>query len=57
MTPRPDEADDADIAEQQRSVTDDDDAPPIRPTASPDDADEADALEQGAEVVGDDYEY
>jgi hypothetical protein len=57
MTSRPDEADDADIAEQQRPAIDDDEAPPIRPAASPDAADEADALEQGTEVVGDDYDY
>jgi hypothetical protein len=57
MTSRPDEADDADLAEQQRSVTGDDDAPPTRPTATPDQADEADALEQGTEVVGDDEDY
>lgn len=53
-----DEADDADVAEQQRSVTDDDDAPPSRPAAPLDEANEADALEQGAEVGADDgYDY
>ncbi len=58
MTSRPmDEADDADLAEQQRSITGDDDAPPTRPMATLDEADEADALEQGAEVQGDDEDY
>jgi hypothetical protein len=56
MTSRPDEADDADVAEQQRPAIDDD-TPPPRPAAPPDAADEADALEQGTEVVGDDYDY
>jgi hypothetical protein len=58
MSSRPfDEADDADLADQQRSVVTDDDAPPTRPTAPLDQANEADALEQGAEVTGDDEEY
>jgi hypothetical protein len=51
-----DEANDADIAEQLRSVADDDDAPPSPPTVPLDQANEADALEQGAEV-GEDEDY
>jgi hypothetical protein len=57
MTSRPfEEADDADLAEQQRSIVDDGDEPPTR-TATPDEADEADALEQDAELADDDEEY
>jgi|1185.fasta_scaffold426951_2 hypothetical protein len=53
-----DDADEADVAEQQRSATNrDDDASPTPPTASPDQADEADALEQGTEVGEDDDDY
>ncbi len=58
MTSSPDEANDADVAEQQRSVIpgDDNDALPGAPTARLDEANEADALEQGAEIV-EDEEY
>jgi hypothetical protein len=52
-----DDADEADVAEQQRSVNRDDDVPPTPPTVAPDQADEADALEQGAEVGDDDDDY
>ena len=53
-----DDADEADVAEQQRSATNlDEDAPATPPTVSPDQADEADALEQGAEVGEDDDDY
>jgi hypothetical protein len=54
-----DEANEADVAEQQRPVTDDDgDAPPTPPSVPLDEANEADALEQGAEVGDDDgYDY
>ena len=58
MTATPDEANEADLAEQQRSVIpgDENGELPTRPTAALDDANEADALEQGAEV-GEDEEY
>jgi hypothetical protein len=50
-----DDANEADVAEQQRSATNrDDDAPPTPPTVSPDQANEADVLEQDAEVGDDD---
>jgi hypothetical protein len=53
-----DDANEADVAEQQRSATNrDDDAPPTPPTVPMDQADEADVLEQGAEVGEDDDEY
>jgi hypothetical protein len=53
-----DDANEADVAEQQRSAADrEDDATPTSLAASPDDADEADALEQGAEVGLDDDDY
>jgi hypothetical protein len=53
-----DDANEADVAEQQRSATDrDDDAPPTAPSISSDQADEADVLEQGAEIGEDDDEY
>jgi hypothetical protein len=48
-----DEANEADVAEQQRSVSDDD-AFPTPPRVPLDEANEADALEQGAEVGEDD---
>jgi hypothetical protein len=50
-----DEADPADVAEQQRSVVDDD-SPRTPPTVEQDEANEADVLEQDAEV-GEDEEY
>ncbi len=51
----PDEANEADVVEQARSVVDDhDDAPPTRPSVASDEASEADVLEQGAELVEDD---
>ncbi|WP_028653048.1 hypothetical protein [Nocardioides halotolerans] len=57
MTSTPfDEANEADVAEQQRPVLDDDDPRPV-PTASLDQADEADVLEQGAEIADDDEDY
>ena len=50
-----DDANEADVAEQQRSVTDgEDDGPPTPPTVPGDQANEADVLEQGAEVGEDD---
>ena len=53
-----DDANEADLAEQQRAVGEDDDAPPTPPRVSLDEANEADALEQGAEVGDDDgYDY
>ena len=54
-----DEANEADVAEQQRPATygDDDDTPPTPARVSTDEADEADALEQGAEVGEDDDDY
>ena len=59
MSTRPDEADDADRAEQQRSALPDDDNDdlPTPATTSLDEADEADALEQGTEVRQDDDEW
>jgi hypothetical protein len=60
MTSHPfDDANEADVAEQQRSVIEEDDGPdavPTPPSVSRDEADEADVLEQGAEV-GQDDEY
>jgi hypothetical protein len=57
MTSTPDEADEADVAEQQRSVAEDDASElPTPPTAALDEANEADVLEQGAEVGLDDDE-
>lgn len=55
-TNRFDEADDADVAEQQRPVVGDDETRPT-PTVSLDQANEADILEQGAEVEEDDEDY
>jgi len=55
MTSSFDEADPADVAEQQREVVEDDD-PRTPPTVEQDQANEADVLEQGAEV-GEDEEY
>jgi hypothetical protein len=53
-----DDANEADVAEQQRSATDrDDDQPPTPPSVAPDEADEADAIEQGVEVGEDDDDY
>jgi hypothetical protein len=53
-----DDANEADVAEQQRSATNrDDDAPATALTVPRDQADEADLLEQGAEVGEDDDEY
>ncbi len=54
-TPPFEEADEADRADQQRSVVDDDDIH-TPPRVSFGEADEADALEQGAEV-GEDDDY
>jgi hypothetical protein len=51
-----DEANEADVAEQQRPVTDDDE-PPTPPSVPLDEADEADVLEQRTEVVVDDDDY
>ncbi|HEX5087886.1 MAG TPA: hypothetical protein VFV89_08760 [Nocardioides sp.] len=49
-----DDADEADVADQQRPAIDtDDDEPPPLPTKLPDEADEADVLEQ-VTVVGED---
>ena len=58
MTSTPfDEANEADVAEQQRSATDrDDDVSPGPPRVPLDEANEADALEQGAEVGEEDEE-
>lgn len=58
MTSSPDEANEADLAEQQRSALPDDanDDFPTATSVSLDEANEADALEQGAEV-GEDEEY
>ena len=54
MTTSPfDEADPADVAEQQRDVVEDD-SPRTAPTVPLDQANEADILEQGAEVAEDD---
>ena len=50
-----DEADEADVSEQQRPVVDDD-GPTAPPSFDQDQANEADLLEQGAEV-GEDEEY
>jgi hypothetical protein len=56
MTSTPfDDANEADVAEQQRDVSEDD-SPRTPPTVPLDEANEADALEQGAEI-GDDEEY
>ena len=53
-----DEANEADVAEQQRSATNrDDDGPPTPLTVPSDQANEADVLEQGAEVGEDDDDY
>jgi hypothetical protein len=58
MSSAPFDANEADLAEQQRSVGGDDDAPPTPPRVPLDEANEADALEQGAEVGDDDgYDY
>jgi hypothetical protein len=54
-TPPFDDADEADRADQLRSVVDDDDIP-TPPEVSFGEADEADALEQGTEV-GEDEDY
>jgi len=51
-----DEADEADVTEQQRPVVDDDDGRTAPPSLDQDQANEADVLEQGAEV-GEDEEY
>jgi hypothetical protein len=53
-----DDANEADVAEQQRSASNRDDEAPRTPLTVPSDqADEADVLEQGAEVGEDDDEY
>jgi hypothetical protein len=53
-----DDANEADVAEQQRPATNrDDDAPPTPPRVPSDQANEADVLEQGAEVGEDDDDY
>jgi hypothetical protein len=56
MTSSPyDDANEADVAEQQRPATyDADEAPPTPPAVSTEEANEADALEQGTEVGADD---
>jgi hypothetical protein len=60
MTSTPfDDANEADVAEQQRSVIEEDDGPdavPTPPSVSRAEANEADVLEQGAEV-GEDDDY
>jgi len=50
-----DQANEADVAEQQREVVEDD-SPRTPPSVPPDQADEADVLEQ-ADEVGEDEEY
>jgi hypothetical protein len=56
MTSSPlDEANEADVAEQQREVAEDE-SPRTPPTVPLDQANEADVLEQGAEV-GEDEDY
>ena len=57
MTSPFEEANDADLAEQQRPVTEEDDEVPTPPPVPRDDANEADALEQVAEVPVDDDDY
>ena len=67
QTPQPDardqdprdldvEADEADLAEQRRDVTEGDE-PPTAPSVLDEEADEADLLEQEREVGGDDEDY
>jgi hypothetical protein len=59
MTSSPfDDANEADVAEQQRSATEsEDEAPPTPTTVPTDQANEADVLEQVAEVGEDDDNY
>ena len=58
MTTSPlDDANEADVAEQQRAVADEDATPPTRPLPTLDEADEADAIDQSADVgIDDEYE-
>ena len=51
-----DDADEADVAEQQRPAAADEDSPDRPASLDQDEANEADVLEQGAEV-GEDEEY
>jgi hypothetical protein len=52
-----DDADEADVAEQQRPAVDTDDDEPPLPTTLPDEADEADVLEQVTVVNEDDDDF
>jgi hypothetical protein len=52
----PFEANEADVAEQQQSVTGEE-VTVSEPTVSPDEANEADVLEQGLEVSTEDDDY
>ena len=68
QTPQPDagdqdprdldvEADEADLAEQRRDVTEGDEPPTGAPRVLDEEADEGDLLEQEREVGGDDEDY